>query len=245
VFERSLLDSSSLRRTMPLAYLLELAMVGSLVLAPLINTRALTGNELRAIWSTILPPPPPPGPSPGERPSPHTSAQHRISIPHTLQVPPVVPTFVGTVIDLSSPPPQAEIGVPGGLDFGPAGRTDGVIGGLLAGTIPPPPAHAAIRTREPIRIRQGGKVVAAKAIYQPAPDYPQLAQITHVQGIVRLEAVIATDGTIQDLRALSGHPWLVGAATAAVSRWRYQPTLLNGEAVEVVTEIDVTFKLAE
>lgn len=63
--------------------------------------------------------------------------------------------------------------------------------------------------------------------------------------MVRLQAMIGKDGTVQDLKALSGHPWLVGAAIAAVQHWRYQPTLLNGEPVEVLTEIDVTFRLAE
>jgi protein TonB len=77
------------------------------------------------------------------------------------------------------------------------------------------------------------------------PDYPPLARMARVQGTVRLEAVISTDGRIQDLRVLAGHPLLVNAALEAVARWRYQPTLLNGEPVEVVTEIHVNFALAE
>jgi protein TonB len=58
---------------------------------------------------------------------------------------------------------------------------------------------------------------------------------------VRLEALIGTGGTIQNLRVLAGHPLLVKAAIDAVRRWRYLPTLLNGDPVEVVTEIDVNF----
>jgi periplasmic protein TonB len=61
----------------------------------------------------------------------------------------------------------------------------------------------------------------------------------------RLDAVIATGGTIRNLRVISGHPLLVDAARNAVARWRYQPTLLNGEPVEVETEIDVNFVLGE
>jgi len=60
-----------------------------------------------------------------------------------------------------------------------------------------------------------------------------------------MEAVISKDGTIQDLKALSGHPLLMRAAMDAVARWRYQPTLLNGEPVEVVTEVEVKFILGE
>ena len=85
----------------------------------------------------------------------------------------------------------------------------------------------------------------ARLIFQPKPAYPPLALAAHVEGTVRMEAVIGRDGTIQDLNVISGHTLLVLAAREAVSRWRYQPTLLNGEPVEVVTEIQVSFKLAE
>jgi protein TonB len=62
---------------------------------------------------------------------------------------------------------------------------------------------------------------------------------------VEFEAVIGKDGTIEDVKVLRGHSLLVKAALEAVQRWRYQPTLLNGEPIEVVTEITVNFKLAE
>jgi periplasmic protein TonB len=60
-----------------------------------------------------------------------------------------------------------------------------------------------------------------------------------------MEAVIGRDGAVQNLRVVSGHPLLIEAAKNAVARWRYQPTLLNGEPVEVATEIDVNFTLSE
>jgi protein TonB len=244
VFEHSLLSSGPSRRTMPLAYVLESALVGLLVLVPLINTRALTLNELRPAWTAFIPPPP--GPPPAQRQTSQPRTPRHAPASDKLQAPILIPNSIVKYVEEPAALPQPDFGVPGGVGFGPAGRGDAVLRNILVGTtLPPPPVRAAVATREPIRIRQGGKVVAAKAIYQPPPDYPQLAQSSRIQGIVRLEAVIATDGTIQNLRALSGHPWLVAAAMAAVSRWRYQPTLLNGEPVEVVTEIDVTFKLAD
>jgi protein TonB len=94
-------------------------------------------------------------------------------------------------------------------------------------------------------VRLNSGVVAAMAVYQPKPLYPQLAIIAHIQGTVVLEAIIGKDGTIQNLKVLSGHPVLAHAAVDAVKTWRYQPTLLNSEPVEVLTEIDVTFKLAD
>ena len=82
-------------------------------------------------------------------------------------------------------------------------------------------------------------------IYGPKPDFPQLAKMARIQGAVRLEALIAKDGTIKGLKVISGHPLLVKAALQAVHIWRYQPTLLNGQPVEVETEIDVNFSLQE
>jgi TonB family protein len=91
------------------------------------------------------------------------------------------------------------------------------------------------------RVRVGGQAQAAKLVFQPAPEYPPLARSARVQGTVRLEVVIAKDGTVEKLHVLSGHPLLVEAAEAAVERWRYQPTLLNGSPIDVVTEVDVDF----
>jgi protein TonB len=86
---------------------------------------------------------------------------------------------------------------------------------------------------------------AAKYIYQPNPQYPPLAVQARIQGTVRLGAIIGKDGTVQDLKVLSGHPFLVKPAMQAVANWRYEPWLLNGMPVEVETEIEVKFKLRE
>ncbi len=117
------------------------------------------------------------------------------------------------------------------------GHIGGVIGGALS-SVPLPPNAA-----RPKRIRVGGQVEASRQIFAPKPEYPPLAKMARIKGTVRLEAVISKDGTIQELKPISGHPLLLMAALEAVSRWRYQPTLLNGEPVEVATEIDVNFSL--
>jgi protein TonB len=69
--------------------------------------------------------------------------------------------------------------------------------------------------------------------------------MARIEGDVEFEAIISTAGTIEELTVLKGHPLLVKAAFEAVRQWRYQPTLLNGQPIEVVTEITVNFKLAE
>ena len=96
----------------------------------------------------------------------------------------------------------------------------------------------------PLRIRVGGNVQQTKLIAQPRPIYPPAAKAVGLQGVVHLQATIAEDGTIRRLDLLSGHPILAEAAMAAVQNWVYQPTLLNGSPVEVITQIDVNFTLS-
>jgi protein TonB len=127
-------------------------------------------------------------------------------------------------------------GVPGGVAGGSMG---GVIGGVIGGMggAPPPPKPTAQR------IRQGGSVQAALLLNKVQPIYPPLARQTRIAGTVRLHALISKSGSVESLEVLSGHPLLVRAAMDAVQQWRYRPTLLNGEAVEVDTTIDVIFSL--
>ena len=80
-------------------------------------------------------------------------------------------------------------------------------------------------------------------IYRIQPDYPALARQVRIQGLVVLRAMISRDGTIENLQVLSGHPMLVRAALDAVRQWRYRPYVLNGEPVEVETEVKVNFVL--
>jgi protein TonB len=94
------------------------------------------------------------------------------------------------------------------------------------------------------RLRVGGAVQAAQIVKRVIPIYPALAKQARIQGSVKLIGIIATDGTVQQLRVLSGHPMLVQAAVDAVRQWVYRPTLLNGEPVEVEAPIDVNFTLA-
>jgi TonB family protein len=97
----------------------------------------------------------------------------------------------------------------------------------------------------PQRIRVGGNVQQANLIQKVQPVYPLQAKQDHVQGKVRFTVLIGKDGHIQTLTLVSGEPVLVDAAKDAVSQWVYKPTLLNGQPVEVLTQIDVNFTLAQ
>jgi periplasmic protein TonB len=114
-----------------------------------------------------------------------------------------------------------------------------VIGGVIGGVggAPPPPKAT------PSRIRQGGAVTQASLVNRVQPNYPPLARQTRISGTVRLHAIISKDGSVQQLEVMSGHPLLVQAALDAVRQWKYRPTTLNGEPVEVDTTIDVIFSL--
>jgi protein TonB len=118
--------------------------------------------------------------------------------------------------------------------------------------LPPPPERAASDHRaakapeKPIeRIRVGGDVQAARIIHRVIPVYPPLARQARISGVVQLLGIIGTDGRVQQLRVIKGHPLLVQAARDAVRQWVYHPTLLNGDPVEVVAPIDVHFTLTQ
>jgi len=96
----------------------------------------------------------------------------------------------------------------------------------------------------PRRIRVGSAVMSKRLVYQPRLAYPSEAKNERIQGTVRLELVIARDGKVQDMKLLSGDPTLAKPAMKAVSNWLFKPSLLSGEPVEVVTEVDVNFQVA-
>ena len=86
-------------------------------------------------------------------------------------------------------------------------------------------------------------MLRGKLVSGPMPVYPPLARQARIAGVVRLEAVISREGTVLNLHVVSGHPLLVPAALAAVQRWIFSPTYLNGDPVEVASEIEVNFTL--
>jgi protein TonB len=91
----------------------------------------------------------------------------------------------------------------------------------------------------------GGGVQAANLIHKVTPLYPAEAKAARIQGVVRFTATIGKDGTVIDLQLVSGHPLFAQPARDAVMQWVYNPTLLNGNPVEVVTQIDVNFTLTQ
>ncbi len=82
-----------------------------------------------------------------------------------------------------------------------------------------------------------------RLIHDVRPVYPELSKQAHIQGTVRLAALIDEDGVVDRLRLIRGHPFLVKAAFDAVKQWRYRPATYHGVPMAVVTMIDVSFSL--
>jgi protein TonB len=182
------------------------------------------------------PPPPPPPPPPVAAQVVHIKPQVHLMDAGKLVAPKVIPKDIKIIKEEAEPDMGGAGGVIGGVAGGSMGGViGGVIGGAGGGPAPPKPAAS--------RIRQGGSVQAALLVNKVQPVYPPLARQTRIAGTVRLHAIISKSGSVDSLEVLSGHPLLVRAAMDAVQQWKYKPTLLNGEPVEVDTTIDVIFSL--
>jgi len=101
----------------------------------------------------------------------------------------------------------------------------------------------ALGTAPAMRIRFGGNIPRPKLIKEVNPVYPEAARANGVQGTVKLHVILAKDGSVRQVELVSGDPLLVPAAIDAVKQWRYQPSLLNGQPVEVDNEVSVVFYL--
>src|SRR5215813_5087972 len=222
--------------TVILSGVVQATLLAVLILIPLIYTEALP----KASLATLLvapPPPPPPPPPPAATPIVHVKPQVHLMDAGKLVQPKVIPKEVKIIKEDA---PDVSQGMTGGVPGGVAGGSmGGVIGGVIGGMggAPPPPKPAQQR------IRQGGSVQAALLVNKVQPVYPPLARQTRISGTVRLHAIISKSGSVESLEVISGHPLLVRAAMDAVQQWKYKPTQLNGEPVEVDTTIDVIFSL--
>ena len=242
MFEDSLLESGGKLkdkrgRYTTFAFILEAALLGVALLLPLYFTEELPTTQL--VTFLVAPPPPPPPPPPAAAPV-HT--QHVVQtdiVNGQLRTPTRIPKKIQQIVEDAPPPSMAVQGVQGGVVGGvPGGVPNGVIGSIISAI---PTAAPTLAPPKVVRVSSG--VSQGMLIRKIQPNYPPLARQARVQGTVLLEAMIAADGTIEDLHVVSGHPMLVTAAVEAVKQWRYKPYLLNGSPVEVQTQIQVNFSL--
>jgi protein TonB len=239
-----LTDKESLARSRGLTALGSLALHGILVaivlLVPLLSVEVPPAAEqvLRAFFVTPVelappPPPPPPPPAVARGSTPRAPAVVRPPTPGRFTAPIEIP-------DRVEPEPSLDFGVEGGVAGGveggvPGGVVGGIVGGLpLEKPAPPPP---------PL-VRVGGKLVAPKRVFGPAPVYPELAALSGVTGLVVVDAHVGIDGQVKSVRFVSGNTLFEQAALEAVRQWRYQPLLLNGIPCEFMVVVNMNFHLS-
>lgn len=242
MFEDCLIESGGKLKTKRvwttmLSVVVQAFLIGIMILVPLIYTEALPTRQLMTFL--VAPPPPPPPPPPAAPVQAVKVVQTDIENGR-LRTPSKIPQKVAMIKEEEAPPPVSSMGgvmggVPGGV---PGGQMGGVLGGILSATPTSAPKLAVQR----VRVSQG--VSEGNLISQTKPPYPPMAKMARVQGAVVLQAIISKQGTIENLRVVSGHPMLVQAAMDAVRQWRYRPYLLNGEPVEVETQITLNFSLS-
>jgi protein TonB len=209
------------------------------VLIPLARTNHLPDFHWKSV--SVAAPLKPPEPQPTLEPS-TSSAVYSVS-PRRIFIPRPSETLGNRITSTEF----VSIDPPGAINLGGPPRAEGIL--LETFTTMPTvtgPSHPPIIAAAPAApIRVGGGVQMAKLVKKVIPEYPPLAKTARVSGVVHLLGVIAKDGTIQNLQLIGGHPLLARAAIEAVRQWVYQPTLLNGQPVEVIAPIDVNFTLGQ
>jgi periplasmic protein TonB len=244
MFEDSLIESggklkTKRGRTSLVAFIIEFMIIGVMILIPLIFTEALPRTQL--LTFLVAPPPPPPPPPPAAAPVKVVKVVQTDIVNGELRTPTKIPKKIEMIKEDEAPPPvMASTGVVGGVPGGvPGGSMGGVIGSVLSST---PVAVPKIATPQRIRVSSG--VSTGMLVRRVQPNYPPLARQARIQGVVVLQAQISKEGNIENLQLISGHPMLAPAAIEAVKQWKYKPYLLNGEPVEVETQVQVNFTLS-
>jgi len=244
MFEDSLIESGGKLKTSRgwtsiVSFAIQIGIIGVMILIPLIFTEALPRTQLMTFL--VAPPPPPPPPPPAAAPVKIVKVIQTDNVNGQLRTPTKIPQKVQMIKEDEAPPPvMASTGVVGGVPGGvPGGSMGGVIGSVLSST---PVAVPKIATPQRVRVSSG--VQSGLLVRKVNPAYPPLARQARIQGVVILQAQISKDGNIENLQLISGHPMLAPAAIEAVKQWKYKPYLLNGEPVEVETQVQVNFTLA-
>jgi periplasmic protein TonB len=218
------------RRALVISIILQTIVVAALVVFPLLGK-----SERITYERVVLPPYVPAGPVKHTTGNAKPHDGRRICVFCLDPRNPPRPLKPGEPINTTLNPQEGDSipGAPKGLN---------VAGGLNPDSrIPEPPRKES--SGEPTKRLQVTSLEPAMLTRRVEPAYPVLARQTGREGRVELHAIIATDGTIQSLEVLSGDPLFYNSALAAVREWRYRPTVLNGQAVEIDTRITVVYKL--
>ena len=216
-------------RTFVFSFLVHTAVLGVAMVVRLVATTELPDPPIATRFMVAAPMdvpdvPPPPRPAQPTAPTVNQNAAPLVA-PDTIA--PEVPRVVLDTVPIG----------PGVI--GDAARDGGT--GIDIGPPPPPRVATPPPPKEPLHV--GGVIKAPQKIHHVAPVYPTIAQAARVSGTVIIEALIAEDGSVRDVKVLRSVPLLDSSASDAVRQWRFTPTLLNGVPVQVIMTVTVTFNL--
>ena len=229
MFTESLIDSSPRTRKgkrwpMAAAFTLEATAAGLAVLLPLLSTGVIPVHARDVITTPVR----------SVRIAEQGSRSRSRSAPsptgtvivQLMQRPDAL--YIGHSVNTSPEPPS--------LAPGPIGQPNGIPSDFMEGNFAPPKPPA------PERPRRISVLSEAQLMKKVEPVYPHIAIVAGISGTVKLHAIIAKDGSVEDLNVVAGHPLLAEAALDAVRQWRYRPYVLNGKPIEVETFITVVFR---
>jgi periplasmic protein TonB len=201
--------------------------VAALILLPLLYPGSLPSQFLHRI---LCAPPPPAVPVVNRSIQPTQASQRAIANPFIA--PTVIPTESSSTQDQAPASVSIDLASPG-VPYSTVPAT------TIFHTTPPP----VVKPAPPHTVTVSRGVSEGLLISRTNPTYPVIARSAHVSGTVILAATISTEGRIENLRIISGHPMLRQAAIDAVKTWRYRPYQLNNQPVEVETTININFTL--
>ena len=237
MFEDSLVESSGRLAfgypwTTVASFVVQIAAIGSLLFLSLIFTDSLPTQRLIDVRALPLPPSSAPAPQ-----SAAAGVKTAGRAENPLRVPREIPSSIATL--------REDVAAPGA----PKGVAGDILGNVPVATLYgvmnsiPVTLPAAPRTTvQKVRVSSG--VAEGMLVHEVKPSYPALARQARIEGRVLLQAEIGKDGGIENLHVISGHPLLVPATLEAVKQWRYRPYFLNGQPLEVETQIIVNFVLS-
>ena len=190
-----------------------------------------------------------------ELPDPPIATRFMVATPVEIpEVPPPPPRVVQSTapavnpnaIPLKAPDtiaPEPPRDLPEAVAIGPnviIGTPGNAVGDVIG---EPPPPRRPVSAAPPEIVRPGGNIRPPQKVHHVAPTYPAIAQAARVSGTVIIEALIAEDGSVRDVKVIRSVPLLDASALEAVRQWRFTPTLLNGVPVQVIMTVTVTFNL--
>lgn len=256
VFAEAMLEDNSTRqRRSPLDWIASIgvhfAVVAGLVILPLYFTAGLDYQKLNLMFLAAPPMPAAAPPAPMMSSAAVRSTRPvllRPFSPTQLTAPSFIPKAVSNLTPgVGAPPDDAMLGIVGGVPGGiPGGQVGGVVGGVLGGiakgVLPPPGPAVAEGPKVPVRV--GGRVKPPRLLFGPEPEYPVLARQSRLSGMVIIEAIIDEHGNVKGMQVVSGHPLLVPSALAAVSKRKYEPTILDGEPTAIDLRVEIRFSFS-